>query len=510
MRWLQLWLVELLIAQFLRPSRGWMVAVLSLALWLATGAGALAGDVAGNGKETARKVTDDDSPTNGLGSWIWAAKTFDRQTCLFWRSFEIPPQSPAVHARLVMTVDNEYTLFLDGRELGRGVEWRELFDYDVSRLMTPGTHVLAVKAYNASSFAGMLFGLRVDFADGRVIEVKSDENWRIVSEGTRGWEKSKRALAAWPRATIIAPMGVDPWKDCPENVNTMPTLEPIKVLFWQTGWFQISLLTLSVLAILISLRLVAQQALHRKERWLLQQERARIARDIHDDLGSKMTALVLQGEVMQSELPANSATRVKLEKLCEAARGILSTMDEILWAVNPRKDAFRDFITYVCSYAQEFLKSKGIQCLFDIDPTVSEVVLNLPLKRTLLMVIKETLNNTVKHSEATELVLSIKWQAQYLVVVILDNGKGFDKAASKSDRNGLFNMNQRMSELGGACLITSEPGKGCRTEFNVPWKQSRWQAWRWNRSWEQYAQQVNKPSQLHSDELSSNHDSANC
>jgi signal transduction histidine kinase len=399
--------------------------------------------------------------------------------------FEIPTGRQVAHARLVMTADNEFRLYLDGRELGRGAEWRELFDYDVTQLLSPGVHTLAVKAYNSSSYAGMIFGLRIDLTDGNVIEVRSDQSWRIAPEGTKDWENRIRAPDMWPEATVLAPLGSNPWWTTPQNINPMPTLEPIKVYFWQTGWFQISLLSLSGVVILISLRLVAQLTMDRKEQWLLRQERARIARDIHDDLGSRMTQLVLHGEVAQSELPTESETRLQIDRICEDARGILSTLDEILWAVNPKRDTFRDFTSYICGYAQEFFKSTRIHCLFDLDPSASSVVLSLPLKRALLMAVKETLNNTVKHSEATEVVLQIKWQAQRLVVVISDNGEGFDQTSLKPGRNGLANMSQRMDELGGTCVVTSRPGKGCRTEFSIPLKKARRSAWGWMERWGQ-------------------------
>src|SRR5260370_38119113 len=96
------------------------------------------------------------------------------------------------------------------------------------------------------------------------------------------------------------------------------------------------------------------------------------------------------------------------------------------------------------------------------------------------MVIKETLNNTVKHSEATQVVLQIKWQAQRLIVAVSANGKGFDRTTLKPGRNGLVNMSQRMTEVGGTCIITSQPGKGCRTEFSIPLRQARRA---WDRIW---------------------------
>ena len=450
------------------------------------------------------------SPTNGLGSWIWTTNTFDGQVCQLWRTFEIPATATVAKARLVMTVDNEFTLYLDGRELGRGAEWRELFIFDVTQLLSPGRHILAVKAFNSSWSAGMLLGLRVDLADGRMIEVKSDKSWRIAPEGVSRWELKTEAPMTWPAASIMAPFGGSPWWTQPANVNLMPSLQPIKVFFWQTGWFQITLLSVCGIVILISFRLMAQLALHKKERWLLQQERARIAREIHDDIGARMTQLVLHGEVAQSGLPAGSESQIQVGQICEEARGLLSTMDEILWAVNPLRDTLRDFAAYVCNYAQEFLKPTPIQCLFEVDPGMSAAAFNLPLRRSLLMAIKETLNNAVKHSEATELRVQINWQGQRLVVVVQDNGKGFDPAAVKSERNGLTNMTQRMNELGGICHITSQPGKGCRVEFSIPLKHPRRSLWTWFWNATPFSGPTNRTRNVRTREPSKNHDPTKC
>jgi signal transduction histidine kinase len=450
------------------------------------------------------------SPTNGLGSWIWASNTFDGQKCQLWKTFEIPSGSMVTNARLVMTVDNEFTLFLDGRELGHGAEWHELFVFDLSRILSPGRHILAVEALNGFSFAGMLFGLQVELADGRVIIVKSDNSWRIVPDGVSRWQKKSELQPGWPAATIIAPLGSLPWWTQPLNVDKMPSLEPIKVFFWQTGWFQITLLFICGLVILISLRLMAQLALHQKERWLLQRERARIAREIHDDIGSRMTQLLLHGEVAQSGLPAGSETQQQLVQICAEARGLLSTMDEILWAVNPRRDTLRDFAAYVCNYAEEFLEPTPIQCLFEVDPEMLSATFTLPVRRSLLMAIKEALNNAVKHSAATELRLQIQWQSSQLVVVVQDNGKGFDPVTMKSERNGLRNMSQRMTELGGACHITSQPGKGCRAEFSIPLKHPQRRLWSWFWNLNEVSPPSSEPNPVPTNEPSQKHDPTQC
>lgn len=417
-------------------------------------------------------------PTNGLGSWIWASTVSDNQTVLLWRSFEIPPSARVWRARLSMTVDNEFTVYLDGRELGRGAEWRELFTFDLTPLLAPGKHVLAVKAFNSYSFAGMILGLQADLADGGHVRIESDQNWKVVPVGERDWQKMTDASPDWRAATVEAPLGGGYWWTRPENINIMPAIFPVKLAFWQTGWFQILLVAISITAISTCLWLVARLALHRKERWLLQRERARIARDIHDDLGSKITQLVLHGELIQSELPAGQILHSQVDLICHDARDVLAAFDEILWAVNPKRDGLQDFVTYVCSYAEQFLKLTSIQCLLDVVPDVPASGLNLPVRRGLFMVAKEALNNVVKHSGANELKLQIRCDLGWLRLVLEDNGKGFDPVAASGKRNGLNNMTQRMTELGGTCLITSKPGAGCRIELSVPLKRSRWAFWR--------------------------------
>ena len=356
----------------------------------------------------------------------------------------------------------------------------------------------------------MLLGLQLSLADGRTVVVKSDPSWRIVPEAVRQWESLAKAEEAWPAATVIAPFGSLPWWTTPQNVNRMPPVRQIKVYFWQTGWFQVTLFSVCVVVILISFRLMAQLTFHQRERWLLQRERARIARDIHDDIGPRMTMLVLHGEEAQNDFPEGSERNQKLVRMCEEARGLLATMDEILWAVNPRRDTMRDFAAYVCNYAEAFLEPAQIQCLFVEDQEMSMAPLNLPLRRSLLMAIKEALNNAVKHSAATEVRIQIQLQGQRLVVAVQDNGRGFDMKTQKPERNGLSNMAQRVNDLGGRCHVTSEPGKGCRVEFTVPLTPPRQYPWTWLWNPKLFSDHPGEIKSPPTHDPVENHDPANC
>src|SRR5690606_31989208 len=121
-----------------------------------------------------------------------------------------------------------------------------------------------------------------------------------------------------------------------------------------------AVLALCALAFAMAVRLAARLAVQTRAQELLDRERMRIARDIHDDLGASLTQLVLRGEVAQTELAADSAARARLEELCDRARAVSQALDEIVWAVNSRRDTLKDFSSYLCKYAQNFLASTPI------------------------------------------------------------------------------------------------------------------------------------------------------
>jgi len=429
-----------------------------------------------------RMVKVPSDATNGLGSWIWAETTFDKQTCQLWRSFEIPRGATVSNAIVRITADNGYRLFLDGREVGQGTDWRALTEYDVTLLLSAGKHTLAVVAFNDFLEAGVIFGLRVELSDGRVIRVQSDESWRIVPVGERGWETKTLAPANWPAAKLVAARttGLPDtrwWIDQPIDFIVVPPLKPLVIPFWQSTWFQITLVLLFGMICLACIYLISRLIVQNQEQKLLTVERSRIARDIHDDVGTHLTKLVLQGEVAQSRLSADSELRQRLNLMCEDLRGVLGVMDEVLWAVNPRHDTLENFITYICDYAQMFLQNTKIQCLLEIEPDMPPLDFDLPLRRSLLLVVKEALNNAAKYSGASQLTLKIFRNGHKLVVVVADNGRGFDLNQIRKNRHGLTNFCQRMDEAGGECVIATSPGAGCRVEFSIPLNRRSVRSW---------------------------------
>ena len=137
-----------------------------------------------------------------LKKWIWDEETHDKQTVRFWRSFTIPPQTTISTATIYITVDNGYRLFLDGRELGQGSDWKTVTEYRVESLLKPGEHVLAVEAFNERLAAGLIFSLDIETVGQPAIEVVSDESWKIISLDERRWTTHRDLQADWHAAVV--------------------------------------------------------------------------------------------------------------------------------------------------------------------------------------------------------------------------------------------------------------------------------------------------------------------
>jgi len=201
----------------------------------------------------------------------------------------------------------------------------------------------------------------------------------------------------------------------------------------------------------------------------------------HGDADGAMLLLAASRDDVQWILPDEAdklaELRQRLNLMCEDLRGVLGVMDEVLWAVNPRHDTLENFITYICDYAQMFLQHTKIQCLLEIEPDMPPLNFELPLRRSLLLVVKEALNNAAKYSGASQLTLKIFRNGHKLVVVVADNGRGFDLNQIRKNRHGLTNFCQRMDEAGGECVIATSPGAGCRVEFSIPLNRRSVRSW---------------------------------
>lgn len=253
---------------------------------------------------------------------------------------------------------------------------------------------------------------------------------------------------------------------------------------WQTWWAQFIYLLCFAAVVTVLVRFWSHRRLRMRLERLerekaVERERTRIAQNIHDDLGASLTRISL---LTQSAVHENPAQAEKFERIYEAAHAITRSMDEIVWAVNPKCDDAESLVYYVSNFAQGFLGAAGVRCRLDLPKTVPPLHLSSQVRHNLFLCCKEALNNVVKHARATEVSISFSATAQVLEIGIADNGRGVD-AAAVGDRaslepwragggNGLKNMRQRMAEAGGSCTFSERLGGGTVATFILSFQSS--------------------------------------
>lgn len=199
----------------------------------------------------------------------------------------------------------------------------------------------------------------------------------------------------------------------------------------------------------------------------MEQDRLRIARDMHDDIGARLTHMALLADrLKRSPEPATQL----LTKLAGEARNTVDALDQIVWAVNPRHDTLGSLADYLCDHATGFLADAELTCHFEIDPAKRDSVLPFAIRHPLLMTVKEALQNVVKHAGASRVTISMVATGSAIELSVSDDGKGIDPLAGDPARgDGLSNMAGRLAEIGGTCVIGSLPSGGTRVTLTVPW-----------------------------------------
>lgn len=184
----------------------------------------------------------------------------------------------------------------------------------------------------------------------------------------------------------------------------------------------------------------------------IEQERERISHDMHDDLGAGISALKLQAEFLKYKTDDNDLQN-DIDELLKTSEEMNISMREMLWSLNSGNDTLGSFIDYAILYTGNFLKKTKIVLHAECGNIIFDTPMSTELRRNLFLCLKEAVNNVYKHSQADVLKLSFSQNENKILISIEDNGKGIP--GSRSEGNGLRNMNRRMNEVGGECNILS-------------------------------------------------------
>ncbi len=245
------------------------------------------------------------------------------------------------------------------------------------------------------------------------------------------------------------------------------------VRFWQTWWFLTLMAALLLAGVGGTVRVVEKRKyqfrLHRAEQErALEQERARIAQDLHDELGSMLTRLSLLGGLLHADKDNPEQVAAHAGKISQSADQTVRALEEIVWAVRPGSDSLQSLVEYLAHFANELFAEGAIRCRLDLPAEVPARTLPPEVRHNIFLIAKEALTNALKHAGGSVVMVQVKTDGQHFEMVIADDGKGFDvNATTNGQRNGLGNMKRRAEAVVGQLVVTSEPGKGARVVFTV-------------------------------------------
>jgi len=251
------------------------------------------------------------------------------------------------------------------------------------------------------------------------------------------------------------------------------TVEPP---FWQTWWFR-SVAAASFLGLIVAtVYFISTQKLQRQLAQLRQQEalegeRARIARDLHDQLGANLTQVSLLGEMVETDKDLPAEVEVHARQISQTARVTALALDEIVWAANPANDTLESLVTYACKFAQEYFTLAGLRCRLEVPEQVPSMPVPPEVRHNVFLAFKEAVNNVVKHAQATGVQVRLVVGADRFKFEIEDNGCGLAAGAEDKGRNGLRNMRKRMEDVGGEFSV-GPAERGTRVRLTVPIKQT--------------------------------------
>ncbi|MEO6167806.1 MAG: triple tyrosine motif-containing protein, partial [Chitinophagales bacterium] len=243
--------------------------------------------------------------------------------------------------------------------------------------------------------------------------------------------------------------------------------------FWQQWWFRLLFFSALAGTIYYLLQYAAERRYRiqlrlLKEKQALADERSRISSDMHDDLGADLSNLLLMTRITGQTPALADEERSRLNKLEAFATGLVGKVDEIIWALNPRNDTLSGMIYFIQDYALNIAQLSSLESGIHMPDDIPSKGVSAIFRRNIFLVVKEALNNIVRHSRATGLAFEIRLKGNNFELMIEDNGNGFNINSIESNGDGLLNMKKRIEEVGGTFEMQSDFGVGSKISIVVP------------------------------------------
>jgi ligand-binding sensor domain-containing protein/signal transduction histidine kinase len=297
----------------------------------------------------------------------------------------------------------------------------------------------------------------------------SDSDW--VDDGTARFVKYFRLPYGRYRFHLAARQADGPWQEAATTFAfEVPT--PLYLQSWAIGLYGVVAIALVTgIVRVVSHRRLRFALAQLEQQQSLERERMRIARDMHDEIGSKLTKISFLSEHARMDAKSEGPLAGKIQAIAESSRELLQTMDEIVWVVNPRNDTLEHLAAYLSHYAEEYFQNTTVECELRLPQAIGHFPLSSETRHNLFLAFEETLNNVLKHARASRVKVEMILNAPKFGVVVTDNGCGFETTGAPVNGqgpgprggrvgNGLKNLRQRLADIGGECEIRSQTGAG--------------------------------------------------
>jgi signal transduction histidine kinase len=241
--------------------------------------------------------------------------------------------------------------------------------------------------------------------------------------------------------------------------------------FWKTPWFWgVAVVAITAMMVGISRYFVwqrmRQEMVRLKHQRALEQERLRIAHDIHDDLGARVTQISLLSAMAQDNCSFPDKARANFDKISRMSRELVSALYETVWAVNPENDNLEAQGNYLCQMVNQLCDGTPVRCRFHVLGLPHEVQVSSQTRHNINMAVKEAVHNVIKHASASEVTIRMAFTDGFLDISIHDDGVGF-QPDNQVGGHGLTNMKQRLANIGGSCFIESQPRPGTTVRLRL-------------------------------------------
>jgi len=245
-----------------------------------------------------------------------------------------------------------------------------------------------------------------------------------------------------------------------KNITTLKI--HIRPPFWQQEWFIMVCIMLLAGLIYLAHRMRIRQLVE------MEKVRGRIARDLHDDMGSTLSTINILSEMAKMKVDKDTKkTSEYISKISDNSHRMMEAMDDIVWSINPMNDSMQRITARMREFATGLLEAKNIEVEFKVDEAVKNLTLDMESRRDFFLIFKEAVNNIAKYSGCTHVVIEIHVQSSKVIMSIRDNGQGFD-VQQADNGNGLTNMKKRAQSLKGNLTIESVIGVGTKVKLEAP------------------------------------------